>query len=88
MSKLVLIWSNKHRAWWRPDAKGYSRDPGEAGIYDPEKAEKLTRPGYGGQLVTPRTAAECPRCGRAVWTLDEAHHRPGNAVLCEEEGPR
>lgn len=29
-----LLWSNKHQAWWRPLALGYTEDMAEAGRYD------------------------------------------------------
>lgn len=28
-----LLWSGKHQAWWRPDARGYTKDPWQAGRY-------------------------------------------------------
>lgn len=28
-----LIWSGEHKAWWRPDAKGYCEFLGGAGRY-------------------------------------------------------
>lgn len=28
-----LLWSNKHQAWWRPDAMGYTTDTARAGRY-------------------------------------------------------
>lgn len=40
MNKLVLIYSNDHRAWWRPNYCGYTNDIAEAGIFDYEDAIK------------------------------------------------
>lgn len=31
--KHVRIWSNEHRAWWRPEGCGYTTNVNEAGIY-------------------------------------------------------
>lgn len=33
-----LLWSNKHKAWWRPNARGYTEDIAEAGLYTKERA--------------------------------------------------
>lgn len=44
-----LIWSNEHRAWWRPDCRGYTHRVEEAGRYTFEdalsKCGPMTRPG-------------------------------------------
>lgn len=32
------LWSNKHSAWWRAAARGYTTDPAEAGLYSEEEA--------------------------------------------------
>jgi hypothetical protein len=33
-----LLWSNKHQAWWRPNAKGYTSDRAEAGRFTQAEA--------------------------------------------------
>ena len=33
-----LIWSNEHRAWWRPKSAGYTIDPDKAGRYSRSEA--------------------------------------------------
>lgn len=33
MTELYLIWSNEHRAWWRPDRCGYTLHIEAAGRY-------------------------------------------------------
>lgn len=38
-----LIWSNEHRAWWRPEAQGYSTLISAAGRYDQEEAIEICR---------------------------------------------
>jgi hypothetical protein len=30
-NRIVLIWSDEHRAWWKPTANGYTDDRDEAG---------------------------------------------------------
>jgi len=36
-----LIWSNEHRAWWRPNSAGYTLSLGGAGRYGREEAEEI-----------------------------------------------
>lgn len=33
-----LIWSGKEKAWWKPEAQGYTRSRAEAGRYALEEA--------------------------------------------------
>ena len=43
MMKLsAMIWSGEHKAWWRPDAAGYTDDIHAAGRWTMEEAESLT----------------------------------------------
>lgn len=35
-----LVWSNEHRAWWRPERCGYTSDVGGAGLYTEEEADE------------------------------------------------
>lgn len=35
-----LIWSNEHRAWWRPNARGYTTFIESAGRYSRDEAIK------------------------------------------------
>lgn len=45
-----LIWSNEHRAWWRPKSRGYTINMDRAGRYDREEAISicaLSRDGWG-----------------------------------------
>lgn len=46
-----LIWSNEHRAWWRPNSRGYTIDIGKAGRYTRLDALKhcATRDQHSGQ---------------------------------------
>lgn len=36
-----LLWSVKHKAWWRSARSGYTRDPGEAGAYTADEAAEI-----------------------------------------------
>lgn len=38
-----LIWSNDHKAWWRPDSAGYTSVMADAGRFDTAKAFKVCR---------------------------------------------
>lgn len=38
--QLVVIWSDEHRQWWRPDGLGYTPRIEEAGLFDAEEASK------------------------------------------------
>lgn len=47
---MYLIWSNEHRAWWRPNGRGYTSDLAAAGRYSREDAMRtcaLGRDGWG-----------------------------------------
>lgn len=41
MSDKVLIWSNEHRAWWRPNSHGYTTVQEEAGLYSEKGATMI-----------------------------------------------
>ncbi len=35
---MYIIWSNEHRAWWRPNSRGYTPNISDAGVYSREDA--------------------------------------------------
>jgi hypothetical protein len=35
---MYVIWSNEHRAWWRPNSQGYSKSIEHAGVYSRDDA--------------------------------------------------
>lgn len=54
MTEEYLIWSNEHRAWWRPKRAGYTARVDEAGIYKADEAITicaLGRDGWRGDQV-------------------------------------
>jgi hypothetical protein len=60
-----LIWSNRREAWWRPESKGYTRDPAEAGRYTEADALTICLEHGGGislvrRSLTSRRNAEVP----------------------------
>lgn len=38
MEERYLVWSNEHRAWWRPNAQGYTISLEKAGRYTRDEA--------------------------------------------------
>lgn len=41
MTDKVLIWSNEHSAWWRPNSQGYAINLACAGLYERAEAEEI-----------------------------------------------
>jgi hypothetical protein len=58
-----LLWSNKHSMWWRPDARGYTANVGEAGLSASEAIDHVVQSSYHGELdkVTCMVAAMGPK---------------------------
>lgn len=38
---MYLIWSHEHRAWWRPNQRGYTTAFDQAGVYSCEDAREI-----------------------------------------------
>ena len=38
-----LVWSNQHRAWWRSNSCGYTRNVESAGRYSRDEAIQISR---------------------------------------------
>lgn len=45
---LYLVWSNQHRAWWRPNSAGYTDDVKRAGRYSRAEAMSISFHGRDG----------------------------------------
>lgn len=43
MDDEYLVWSNEHRAWWRPNARGYTVHLKSAGRYTRDEAISHSR---------------------------------------------
>lgn len=43
MEREWAIWSEEHKAWWRPDSCGYSQSIRNAGRYTEEEAQRIIR---------------------------------------------
>jgi len=56
MSEPYLVWSNQHRAWWRPESRGYTTDIRGAGWYTRDEAISISgqaRDGWGDPSKAP-----------------------------------
>lgn len=42
MERNYLVWSNEHRAWWRADSSGYTRNVAQAGLYTRDDAISIS----------------------------------------------
>ena len=40
--KTYVVWSNEHRAWWRPNSSGYTRHVERAGRYTRDEALSIS----------------------------------------------
>jgi hypothetical protein len=43
MSDIYLVWSNEHRAWWKPGGYGYSTGLRGAGQFSRDRAIEICR---------------------------------------------
>lgn len=61
--RFVLIWSDEHRAWWRPDGMGYTTKVAEAGLYNPKTVvQRWLHGGSDFHHVVEIRAPVAPRC--------------------------
>ena len=51
---IFLIWSQGHKAWWKPNSRGYTNKRSEAGRYTVEALSRCILDGTDGD--TPRHA--------------------------------
>lgn len=50
MNDKYLIWSNEHRAWWRPNSRGYTMLAKNAGVYTFKEAQGISWRGRDGWI--------------------------------------
>jgi hypothetical protein len=64
MSDIVFVlWSNKHGTWWRPDARGYTEDIGEAGRYSQAAAvQHVVQSAFHGKVDKVTCMVVAPEC--------------------------
>lgn len=67
-----LIWSNEHRAWWRPNNAGYTVYVTAAGIYSKEDALSTSWKGRDGW----RSEQQCPAEIAVPLSSIPEHYRP------------
>ncbi len=67
-----LIWSNEHRAWWRPNSAGYTVYATAAGIYSKEEALSTSWKGRDGW----RSEQQCPAEIAVPLSSIPEHYRP------------
>ena len=56
----TVIWSGEHRAYWRPEACGYTQNVAKAGIWPYAEAERMTRHCGPEKLIQLRLKHEVP----------------------------
>lgn len=62
MSGLYLVWSNQHRAWWRPNSAGYTKSVVAAGVYSRGEALSISHDGRDGWTGDTGVPDELPVC--------------------------
>lgn len=60
MDEQYLVWSNEHRAWWRPNSRGYTRDIRFAGRYSRAEAIDISGTARSGWTDPARFPDELP----------------------------
>lgn len=78
MNEKYLIWSNEHRAWWRPNNAGYTKQLEAAGRYSREDAIRQSafgRDGWGSREIPaeiPVREADAVECRKLYIAMLEA----------------
>lgn len=69
-----LIWSNEHRAWWRPTGRGYTEELAEAGAHTADEAAYIAL-----------TAAHGGLCSKGVVLVSDYRSSPDHAAALRNE---
>ena len=70
MMSEYLIWSNEHRAWWKPSSQGYTTELSRAGRYSRDEAISIcanARDRWGAKSIP----SEIPVVARDVHEAEE-----------------
>lgn len=78
----VLIWSNEHESWWRPNSQGYSPNISRAGLYEREEAESIVKSSGGKNEQIIELEVGFLKLQQQAWESDKAMSK---AIICLQQ---